>query len=255
MTTTHDASRTRGRAFALAAGAELSKLISLPATWLVLGGTFVITIVLSIAFGTSVPNGGGGPSGANILDYGVTAVTWTQCGFFLLGVIASSSEYIGGQIRTTLIAIPDRVRWRAAATLALAPLALSAGIIVVLASVTTTLLTARISMTDIDIGTAVRIVLSAAVYLTLMTVLSSALGLLIRRAIPAAAMLLLYLMIISPLLQSQNWYFLPDIASYTLWFASIPSTAPPAVVSWLVLLAWTLAFLLPSIIIATRRDT
>jgi hypothetical protein len=79
--------------------------------------------------------------------------------------------------------------------------------------------------------------------------------LLIRRAIPAAAILLVYLLILSPLLQGQNWYFLPDIASYTLWFASVPDTAPPVIVSWLVLLAWTLAFLVPSIGIANRRDT
>lgn len=252
MTTT-TASRARTTAFKDAVRAEASKLWSLPATWLVLGGTLVLTIVLSIAFGTSANIGAG--QTANILDYGVTAVTWTQCGFFLLGVIASTSEYIGGQIRTTLTAIPDRIVWRLAATVALVPLAFAAGLLVVTTSITTVLLTTGVAVTEADFGVAARIVPSAAGYLTLMAVLSSALGLLIRKAIPAAAMLLVYLLVLSPLLQGQNWYFLPDIASYTLWFASVPDTAPPAIASWAVLLAWTLGLLIPSIIIANRRDT
>ena len=119
MTTTTDF-RTPATAFTDAVRAEASKLWSLPATWLVLGGTLALTIVLSIAFGTSANIGP--DQTVNILDYGVTAVTWTQCGFFLLGVIASTSEYIGGQIRTTLIAIPDRITWRLAATAALVPI-------------------------------------------------------------------------------------------------------------------------------------
>ncbi len=248
-----DHTRTRVRAFADAVHAEAAKLSTLPTIWMILGGTLALTVILSIAFGTSANLGTG--QNINILDYGVTAVTWTQCGFFLLGVIASASEYIGGQIRTTLTAIPDRTSWRLAATVALIPLAFTASIVVVVASITTILLTTGFPVTGVDPGLATRIILSAAGYLTLMAVLSSALGLLIRRAIPAAASLLLYLLIISPLLQSQNWYFLPDLASYTLWFASIPDTAPPAAVSWAVLIAWTFAFLIPSIAVTRRRDT
>lgn len=251
--TTSATARTRGRAFTDAVLSEASKLWSLPAIWLILGGTLALTVVLSIALSTSAKLGPG--QEVNILDYGVTAVTWTQCGFFLLGVIASTSEYVGGQIRTTLVAMPDRIAWRLAATVALLPLAFVAGLLVVVASITTTILTSGASAADVDLGLASRIIASAAGYLTLMAVLSSALGLLIGRAIPAASILLVYLLILSPLLQGQNWYFLPDIASYTLWFASISDSAPPAPVSWLILVAWTFAFLAPSISIATRRDT
>ncbi|WP_150462946.1 hypothetical protein [Nesterenkonia ebinurensis] len=248
-----NAMHTHAAAFVHAVRAEISKLCSLPAIWLVLAGTLVLTIVLSIAFGTNAnidPD-----SGVNILDYGVTAVTWTQVGFFLLGVIAATSEYIGGQIRTTLVAIPDRTVQRLAATTALIPLAFTGAIVTVLTSIATILLIAGTSLDNIDLTLAVRITLSAAGYLTLMAILSSALGFLIRKAIPAAAILLVYLLIISPLLQGQDWYFLPDIASYTLWFAATPETAPPAALAWLVLLGWTLTFLLPSMISASSRDT
>lgn len=252
MTTTAEPIRSRGRAFTDTVRAEGSKLWSLPANWLVLAGTLALTIILSLAFSA---NARGSTTAVNALDFGVTAVTWTQCGFFLLGVIAATSEYIGGQIRTTLVAIPDRTAQRLAATTALIPLAFTAAVVTVGTSIATMFLSAGISLAEVDLALMLRIILSAGGYLTLMAVLSSALGFLIRKAIPAAAILLVYLLIISPLLQGQNWYFLPDIASYTLWFATTPDNAPPAIMSWLVLLAWTLAFLVPSIIVARRRDT
>lgn len=252
MTTTPGPIRSHSRAFADAVRAEGSKLWSLPAIWFVLAGTLALTIILSLAFSANARESN---AAANALDFGVTAVTWTQCGFFLLGVIAATSEYIGGQIRTTLVAIPDRTAQRLAATVALIPLAFTAAVVTVGTSIATMFLSAGISLAEVDLALMLRIILSAAGYLTLMAVLSSALGFLIRKAIPPAAILLVYLLIISPLLQGQNWYFLPDIASYTLWFATAPDNAPPAIVSWLVLLAWTLAFLVPSIIVARRRDT
>ena len=82
-----------------------------------------------------------------------------------------------------------------------------------------------------------------------------ALGFLIRKAIPTAVILLVYLLIVSPLLQGQSWYWLPDMASYTLWFPTTPADAPDAPIAWLTIIAWTLAFLVPSIIIGRRRDT
>lgn len=252
MTST-TSTRARSSMIAHAVCAEGSKLCSLPAIWMVLGGTLALTIVLSIAFGVNATMEPG--SGVNILDYGVTPLTWTQVGFFLLGVIAASSEYIGGQIRTTLVAIPDRTLQRLAATVAVIPLAFTAAIITIIASISTIVLTTSTPFTSLDPALTFRITLSAAAYFTMMAILSSALGFLIRGAIPAAAILLVYLLIISPLLQGQDWYFLPDIASYTLWFATTPDTAPPAAAAWLILVAWTLALLLPSLIMAKRRDT
>ncbi|MGO1974717.1 MAG: hypothetical protein ACTH2Q_17305 [Propionibacteriaceae bacterium] len=121
--------------------------------------------------------------------------------------------------------------------------------------ITTMLLTTGTPWERVDLALALRITLNAAGYLTLVAILSSALGFLIRKAVPAAAILLVQLLVVSPLLQGQTWYFLPDIASSTLWFATVPETAPAAAVAWLVLLGWTLAVLVPSIIAARRRDT
>lgn len=252
MTITQTPARTRGGAFADAVRAESSKVWSLPATWLILAGTFALNIVLSIAF---TVNADLAASAVNVLDYGVVALGWTQVGFFLLGVIAATSEYIGGQIRTTLTAVPDRVGQRLAASVALAPVVFIAGILTVVAGIATVLITSRTPFSDLDIALAVRLTLSAAGYLTLMTILSAALGFMIRKAIPAASILLIYFLILSPLLQGQRWYFLPDTAAYTLWYATIPDGAPPTVVGWAVVAVWTIALLIPSLVAAKRRDT
>ncbi len=245
--------RTRGRAFIGAVRAEASKLWSLPATWLLLAATLALTIALSVAFAASVRSGA--TSAARTLDLGVLAVTWTQCGFFLLGVIAATSEHVGGQVRTTLVAIPDRIAQRLAATAALGLMSFAAGVVTVAVSITVALLATGTAVGDVGLTLVLRLTFSAAGYLALMTVLSSALGVLVRRAVPTAAVLLVYLLILSPILQDQRWYLLPDIASYTLWFATVPDGAPPALTAWLVIAAWTLVFLLSSVVAANRRDT
>lgn len=255
MTTTSASTpttRSPAATFTAAVRAEAHKLGTLPAIWLLLVGTIALTVGLSLLFAA---NSGGAELAGLELDIAVTAIPWTQCGFFLLGVVAATSEYIGGQIRTTLVAMPNRVMQRVAALAALTILALIAGLITVSCSIVTMFIAANIDRATIDPSTLIRVVVNASVYLTLMSALSSALGFLIRKAIPTAAILLVYLLIVSPLLQGQSWYWLPDMASYTLWFPTTPADAPDAPIAWLTIIAWTLAFLVPSIIIGKRRDT
>lgn len=45
------------------------------------------------------------------------------------------------------------------------------------------------------------------------------------------------------------------MASYALWHATVPETAPPAIVCWLVVVAWTLAAVVPATFVFSRRDT
>lgn len=63
------------------------------------------------------------------------------------------------------------------------------------------LLTTGTPWERVDLALALRITLNAAGYLTLVAILSSALGFLIRKAVPAAAILLVQLLVVSPLLQ------------------------------------------------------
>lgn len=251
MSTVHAPPRSRAQAFVDAVRSEWAKLVTLPATWLVLGGTLALTIVLSWAFAAQARLGEGS---VGVLDFGVTALGWSQCGFFLLGVAAATSEHVGGQIRTTLVAMPDRTAQRLAGVVALVGLAAVASLVTVSASVATVLAVTRRPITEVDPATGGRVLVGAAGYLVCMTVLSSALGFIVRRMIPTAAGILVYLLILSPLLQGQDLYWLPDMASYSLWYATVPETAPPQVVAWAVVVAWTLAALSVSLVVYRRRD-
>ncbi|RDB49107.1 ABC transporter permease [Tsukamurella tyrosinosolvens] len=235
--------------------AELSKLWTLPATWLTIAGTGALTVLFSFLFAAEAEQtGGGSVTDVNILDIGVAALGWSQVGFFLLGVLSATSEYFGGQVRVTLTAIPNRLVQRVAAATALALLTFIAALVVVTAGMAVVLLRSGTPPVPIDVMLAVRIIANAAGYLTCMALLSSGLGLLIRRAIPGAAILLVYLLIVSPLLQGKGWYFLPDMASYCLWYATVPPDAPPYLTCWLIVLGWTAAIAGPATAVFAWRD-
>lgn len=55
-------------------GAELDKLVKLPLIWLTLLGTFILNLV------------------------GLASMGYLQAGFIILGILATCSEYSGGQI-------------------------------------------------------------------------------------------------------------------------------------------------------------
>lgn len=245
-------SRTAVATFVDATRAELSKIVTLPATWLTIGGTAVLSAVLSLFFASQA---GDGSQAMGSLDVAMAALPYSQAGLFVLGVIVACSEYVGGQVRRTLIAMPHRVAQRLAAVVALVIVAVPAALVVIAASLLTTVAVlgdgAAFPGAPVVSGT----ILSATVYLACMVVLSSALGSLTRRALPAAGALVLYLVVVSPMLLGQPVAFaLPDIAGYTLWFSDPPAGAPPAPVAWLTVLAWTLAALVPSIVAFRRRD-
>lgn len=250
--------RGAASAYLAAARAELSKLWSLPAIWFTLVCTIALTVLLSLLFvrESEITSGGEATADAvGVLDFGVAALGWSQIGFFLLGVIAAASEYTGGQIRTTLIAMPDGLVQRLAANTALAITVFAAALLTVTISIAAVLVSSGTPFGELDGRLLARVIFSAAGYLTCMALLSAGVGLLIRKTIPAAAILLVYLLIISPLLQGQNWYFLPDMASYALWYATVPPGAPPAIVCWLVVIAWTVAAVISATVAFIKRDT
>ncbi len=244
--------RTAAAAFVDAVRAELSKIVTLPATWLTIGGTAALSAVLSLFFASQA---GDGPGAMGSLDVAMAALPYSQAGLFVLGVIVACSEHVGGQVRTTLIAMPHRVTQRLAATIALVLVAVPAALLVIASSI---LATVAVLGADVAFPAPVPLVVtvaSATAYLALMVVLSSAAGSLTRRALPAAGALVLYLVVVSPMLLGQPFAFaLPDIAGYTLWFSDPPEGAPAAAVAWLTVVAWTLAALVPSVVVYRRRD-
>ncbi|RSM65448.1 ABC transporter permease [Actinoplanes sp. ATCC 53533] len=81
--------------------AELLKLAGLPAAWVAAALGLVIPSLLVTLNSRAVPAG---------TDTGFLELTVGVLGPLVLGTIAAGSEYRGGQIRTSLVCVPSRLR-------------------------------------------------------------------------------------------------------------------------------------------------
>ncbi|GAB3726938.1 hypothetical protein GCM10027598_46410 [Amycolatopsis oliviviridis] len=169
--------------------AETLKLLSLPATYFTLLGTFGVSVILAIAFSRQ----------------GVSPLGYTQAGFIVLGVIAATSEYSGGQIHRTLTAMPRRIVLQLSKMAALLIVAVPAAGLTALAGLMVT-------------GGPLSDAVGASAYLTLTAVISAAVATILRRSVPAVAGLLGYYFIAGPLFRDRGTFaaYLPDAASRDL---------------------------------------
>ncbi|MFJ8916648.1 hypothetical protein [Amycolatopsis sp. NPDC102389] len=192
--------------------AEILKLLSLPATYFTLLGTFAVSVVFAIAFSRQ----------------GIAPVGYTQAGFIVLGVIAVTSEYSGGQIHRTLTAMPRRIAQHLAKMAALLIVALPAAALTALA------------------GGPWSDAVGASAYLALTAILAAAVATVLRWSVPAVAGLLGYYFIAGPLLRDRATFaaYLPDAASHDL--RSLNGSA--------VVLGWVLVAVVISAATFHRRD-
>ncbi|WP_061296514.1 ABC transporter permease [Herbidospora cretacea] len=160
--------------------AELSKLLTLPATWVTLGWTLVLNTLLTL-----------------VIAVGDAPIAYSQAGFVVFGALAACSEYTGGQIRTTLTAMPRRVPQLAAKHAALAVVTIPAALVVVLSGRVITM--AALGSWAVPWEAA-----EATAYVTLVTALSAAVGVLVRHTLAAVALLLGYLLVVAPLIRAAD---------------------------------------------------
>lgn len=140
--------------------AEVIKLCTLPAV----PGTLLTVWVASLGL-SAVP-------AADVVEY-------AQAGFVVLGVLAVTSEYSGGQVRTSLVGVPRRIELLTAKALALTATSVPAAGVV---------------------AAVVRSV-PAIWYLTLVALLAAGVAALVRRTLPALTVLLGCLFIAVPLIR------------------------------------------------------
>ncbi|TQS30799.1 ABC transporter permease [Microbispora sp. KK1-11] len=253
MTAPTTATRTRGREAAQALAAEMSKLVSLPATWLTLGGTLVVNLILAIAFTIAGLQGSTGTKSA--IDIGLASISYAQAGFVILGVLTACSEYIGGQIRTTLTAMPRRALQFTAKHLALALVVFPAAAITAVSGVVLTAGVLGDTAAPVTSGRVAGALSGVTAYLALTALISAAVGALVRRTLAAVVVLLGYFFIVGPLLRDHTpaAKYLPDSAGFAMWFpvADDASAVTPAQGA-LLLTAWTVA-LIVFVVIGYRR--
>jgi hypothetical protein len=222
--------RPRATMMSDAARAEFLKLLTLPALYLAVLGTWTLTLVVDgalIAAATQDPSGAG-----SALDGGLGTVGYAQAGFLVLGALAVTSEYQGGQIRTSLICVPRR-----------AELLVIRGIVLALACVpvaaTTVIASVLLARAGPTTPAAVSPMAQAIGYLILTSVFASAVASLIRSTLPTIAVLLGYYFVAGPLIRA-----LGPGAEHTAWGPDRPQAA----------VAWTLVTITAAAITFRRRD-
>lgn len=235
-------------------GAELDKLLTLPLIWLTLMVTFIFNLVVTAAFTSIGLQESAGTQ--NILNIALASMGYLQAGFIILGILATCSEYTGGQIRTTLTAIPWRGLQLFTKYLALAIITIPAAFIIVASGILYTFIMMRYTAEVIEIDAMIQTLAGATGYLTLTSLLSAAIGAILRRTTPALAVLLGYYFIVSPLSREVLPDYFPDKAGYYMY--TPPSSKAINILTPMqgtgIAMLWTLIFIVAAIVFYRRRD-
>ena len=163
------------------ARAELLKLASLPALALTVGLTWGLTALLAL-----------------VAD-GADPIPYARAGFLVLGVLAASSEYEGGQLRSTLLGTPGRARLQVVKALVLALVATPVAVVTVLIA---------------DTGDAA--------YLVLVTLLAGAVATVLRHAVAGVVVVLGYYYVLGPFVRDRfdDGLWLPAAWALAAWCAA-----------------------------------
>lgn len=237
--------------------AELDKLITLPSVWITLICTFILNLGVVAAFTSVGLEGAAGTQG--ILIIGLSSMRYLQAGFIILGILATCSEYTGGQIRTTLTSIPWRGLQLTTKHLALAIVTIPATFIIVVLGVLYTWIRMRDTTVGLEIDTLTKALIGATGYLTLTALLSAAIGAILRRTTPTFVILLGYYFIVSPLTRDLLRSFityLPDTAGQTMYMLSSTDDkyALTPVQGTEILILWALVFIAVAVVFYRKRD-
>lgn len=245
--------------------------------------TLALTVALMVGFsalfswGTSQGAGDGGPGGGVpgtgselavfmvTIGYGVAQLTLA-----VLGVLAITTEYSTGMIRSTFAAAPTRLPALAAkALIVVAISAVTAAVAVSLSWVATlgfqSTLGVRLDLADEDTR---RILLGVPLYLATIALFGFAIGTLLRRTAGAMAVVLGWLLVVEPLIGNLPVTFLQRVSPF------LPGTAGTRLLAtsdqlmvdlpnrvdltaWQgygVLVAWTALLLTLGALLLRRRD-
>lgn len=206
--------------------AEVRKAVTLPYTWL----TVMATLALALLVALVLANRSAGSIMATDIDALLTVPDYLAYGAITLGVLAGSSEYQGGEIRTSLTAVPRRTSLLAAKYASLTVLAAGLSLVSMVVAVGVMGLASETRVWPL--------VLRGAAYLVVVSLLSYPLGLLVRSTAGALTSALM-LLVIAPLV-------LTPVVSWSQWLPTrlgeellLTTTRPPgAVATMAALSAW-----------------
>ncbi|GLW69195.1 ABC transporter [Kitasatospora phosalacinea] len=251
--------------FPAVAQSEWTKIRSVRSTVWSLVSVFLITVALGLAISLVARNNptdfteGGRPFDATAISF--IGVGFGRLAIVVFGVLAVGNEYSSGMIRVSLAAVPQRGTLLAAKTAVLGALALAASLVTVFVAffVGQAALGGGLS-TSLGAENVLRAVVGTALYLTLLCLLSAGVTVMVRHQILALAILVPFILLISPILT-----LVPVVKDWIKYFPDQTGGAITQVVPtddlpygpWtglLICAAWTAAALLGGYLVLKRRD-
>lgn len=188
----------RGPTFARVVASEWTKLVSLRAPWWTGGVTVVVAGVITYlsAQASSVD------PGFDPVDSLGTGLGLAQVGALVLGVLAGAGEFRTGAARTTFTAVPRRWPVVAAQALVTAAFAAVVAVLSVAASVVGILPPAARRGIEVDLwaGETPGVMLGMGLFVVGLTLLGLAIGVLLRRTVPAMVTTLVVALVLPVLL-------------------------------------------------------
>lgn len=191
---------------------------------------------------------------------GLSSVRLGLLALVIFGVLAVSTEYTSGTIRSSLAAVPRRGLFFGSKLVAGGLVALAASVVVVTATFVATQVMLgdnRVALTDDGV---LRSVLGAIVYTTLLCVFSMGLAAVLRSSALTIGILFPLFFMVSTILSnipkvSTVAQFLPDVAGGQIFFREPQGdTVLNGWTGLAVLLAWTVAAVVAGQLAVSRRD-
>jgi ABC-2 type transport system permease protein len=187
---------------------EWTKLKSVRSTY----WSFAVAAVLGIGLGALISGIGASryatdPSihiGWNPTDHSLRSLELAQLAFAVLGVIIVTAEYSSGMIRTSLTAVPKRLRMMGAKLLVFTGVALIVGQVIAFATfaVGQALIHGKAPSASLGQPLVLRAVIGAGLYLALIGLLGSGLAVLLRQAAAAIAVMVAILFVLPGVLSA-----------------------------------------------------
>jgi ABC-2 type transport system permease protein len=178
--------------------AEWIKLRGVRSTWWLVGGSVASLVAAGVSPAVTVLAGATPEKGIDATGGALGGVSFTQLLVAALGVLAVSSEYASGQIRTTFTAVPSRLPVLAGKAATVAGLVGASALAAVVASflVAQAVLSSAGISVSLSTPGVLRAVVGAALLLALSAVLGAGFGWLVRSTAGALALTAVFLFVL-----------------------------------------------------------
>lgn len=231
-----------------ATATEFRKLRTLPKFLLTISATALIVTAMAALFADTSEE-------MSVTSAVVSTVVFGQIGIILLGILPMSHEYAGGQLRTSLTAVPVRRVLLLSKSFTTFTYLAATSLLTVCASTMAAVLTRMATDGDYTMTSDdYRYLLGVCVYFVLIGMLAFAVSVLVRHLIPSLVGMLAVVLIASPLLAgvTEHARWLPDRAAMLLYGAE--DTVLNGWTGPLVGIGWVVAFAAVGAVRFVRTD-